>query len=268
MRRSPASFLIALVAVTYILTVSCREVDITAVDVARIEISPADASIHVDEVRRMTARVPSSNGDVLSGRTVEWTSLNPEFAAVSNTGDVTGITPGVAVIRASSDGVAGSAEVTVTPAPAILLAPADIEFIAIQNGASPGDRTIAVTNSGSGTLAGLGVAISYAEGQPDGWLTASLTGTTAPTSLVLSADHGGLAAGSYTASVEVAAAVATNSPASVIVQMTVLTPTPAINLSATDITFSAAQGGSNPAQQTVGVTNVGGGTLTGLAVTV
>ena len=41
---------------------------------------------------------------------------------------------------------------------------------------------------------------------------------------------------------------------------------PSIALSATSLTFSATQGGTNPAAQVVNVTNGGGGTLTGLSI--
>ncbi len=156
----------------------------------------------------------------------------------------------------------------VTPGPAIGVNPANLEFVAIEHGASPGDRTIAVTNSGAGSLAGLQATIEYAEGGPTGWLSAALSGSTAPASLVLGADHDGLEPGSYHATVRVAADGASNSPVGVGVTLTVLSPQPAISVAAPSVTFTAAAAGADPAPRSIGITNAGGGTLSGLSAQV
>jgi PKD repeat protein len=72
-----------------------------------------------------------------------------------------------------------------------------------------------VTNAGGGTLSALAVGdIQYGHKQPTGWLQAGLAGTTAPTTLTLGAATGTLAAGTYTATVQVSSSAAgvTNSP--------------------------------------------------------
>jgi hypothetical protein len=57
----------------------------------------------------------SASGDTLTGRAVLWTSLNPSIATVDlATGLVTGVAPGTATIRATSEGQTGDATITVS----------------------------------------------------------------------------------------------------------------------------------------------------------
>jgi hypothetical protein len=121
---------------------------------------------------------------------------------------------------------------------------------------------VSVTNAGGGTLSGLGVSVTYAAGQPTGWLAATLGASNAPTNITLTAATGSLTAGSYSATVSVSSGVASNSPQDITVTFTVSPPPPAISVNPTLLTFSAA----GPAQ--VQITNSGGGTLSGLSVTV
>ncbi|MEX2282481.1 MAG: fibronectin type III domain-containing protein, partial [Gemmatimonadota bacterium] len=239
--------------------------DITTIDAARIELSPSTASIAVSQTTRFTPTLFSSDGKPLVGRLIQWTSLNNTVASVDAEGLVRGLSPGLATIQATSGSASGTAQLTVTAAPTIALAPTEITFSAVQNGATPGDRTVSVTNAGSGTLSGLSATVRYALGEPTGWLAATLMSTTAPTTLVLSATHGNIAAGTYTATVDVAT---TTGSTPLTVRLTVLSPAQAIGLGTTIVSFAASQGGANPAQQAVGVINAGGGTLTGLGAVV
>ena len=251
----------------FVATLSCEQVVVTTLDVDRVDVSPSTTFVRQAETARLNVTVLSRDGRTLSGRSVEWSSMNPGIATVDDAGMVRGVTPGQATIRALSEGVPGTASVTVTAGPAISATPQEVDFAAVQNGASPGDRTVAVTNAGDGTLNGLSATIRYTAGQPSGWLSASMPAT-APATLVLSATQAGLALGSYTATVEIAASVASNSPRAVTVRLTVLAPQPAIALGATSTVFNAAQGGADPTEQNIGVTNAGGGSLSGLAAAV
>src|SRR5204863_2229462 len=58
-----------------------------------------------------------ANGAPLSGRTVTWSSSNTAVATVSNSGLVSGVTPGTATITATSEGKSGTSSVTVTNVP-------------------------------------------------------------------------------------------------------------------------------------------------------
>lgn len=260
--------LFGMVAGAVLLTAGCRDVDVTAVDAARIEITPSDTSVHVEEVTRLIARVLSSRGDVLSGRTILWTSMHPELADVSATGDVVGIAPGTATIRASSEGASATADVTVTPAPAILLAPASVTFASVQKGANPPDHTVAVTNSGAGELTGLVATVGYATGQATGWLTATFGVTTAPATITLAAVTGDLVTGVYDATVQISSSVAHNSPQTLDVRFDVGVEPAAIAVSPEQLEFSALRGGGNPPAQNVAIANSGAAPLTGLTIAV
>jgi fibronectin type 3 domain-containing protein len=246
----------------------CEQVDVTAVPISRVEVTPPSAVVGVGRTVKLTAQVLSDQDEPLSGRTIVWESDDEDIAEVDGAGQVTGRSEGTVSIRARSEGVVGTASVQVTSAPAIAAAPSSVQFSAVQGGASPGDRTVTVTNAGQGSLSGLGVTVRYASGQPSGWLTATLSGSSAPATLVLSASGSGLASGSYTASVDITSGSAANSPLTVPVTFTVTAPAPAIGVSSASVSFAATRGGSAPASQTVAVTNLGGGTLSGLSTSV
>ena len=176
--------------------------------------------------------------------------------------------PGLALCRAVAAVLvtACGKEPSGPPAPAVLLSPSSVSFGATQGGANPPPQPVNITNSGGGTLSGLAVGtISYGSGQPTGWVSASLSGNTAPATLTLSATTGSLPAGTYSAVVPVTSGVASNSPQALSVTF-VVGSAPAIGLSPLSVSFGATQGGGDPAPQTVNVSNSGGGTLSGLAV--
>src|SRR6185436_21191569 len=82
--------------------------------------------------------------------------------------------------------------------------------------------TINVTNGSSGTLSGLRTAVAYTPGQPTGWLSASLSSSSAPSTLTLGAMVGSLGPGTYSAIVAVTGDGATNGPQTVTVTFTLL----------------------------------------------
>lgn len=132
-------------------------------------------------------------------------------------------------------------------------------------GALAPTELVNISNSGGGELTGLTTSIEYGAGS--NWLSASLSGASAPATLSLEASALALAAGTYTATVRVASPTAINSPRTIAVTLTVVAQ-PAIGLSVTSRTFTAASGGVNPAAQTVSVTNAGTGALTGLSANI
>ncbi len=154
--------------------------------------------------------------------------------------------------------------------PTIQLSSTSLTFNAQAGGGSPAAKTVNVTNSGGGSLSGMGISVSYAGQQWTGWLLASISGTTAPTTVTLQPSTGSLPAGTYNATVLVRSPIADNSPQNISVSFTVSagTASPWISLSHTGVAFSAQQGGADPTAQTVSVTNSHGGTLTGLSTSV
>ncbi|HZM28356.1 MAG TPA: hypothetical protein VFB89_13495 [Gemmatimonadales bacterium] len=119
--------------------------------------------------------------------------------------------------------------------PTITLSVNQVAFAAPQGGAASPPQTVAVGNGGGGLLSDLTVGpITY--GSASGWLTANLDKTIAPTTLTLTANPGGLASGSYTATVPVASASAGNTPQTITVALLVL--------SGNETTTISAAGGS------------------------
>lgn len=102
----------------------------------------------------------------------------------------------------------------------IALSPTSVNFSSTQ-GVNPDPQIVNVSNAGIGKISGLAVGtITYGSGQPTGWLAASLSATSAPTTLTLTATTGSLATGTYTATVPVISSVANNSPQTVSVTFT------------------------------------------------
>lgn len=102
----------------------------------------------------------------------------------------------------------------------ISLLPTTVIFVDTAGTSSPGAKMVAITNTGTGTLGGLAVGtITYGSGA-QGWLSATLSATEAPSNLSLTPTNSGLAPGSYTATVPVTSTSATNSPQSITVTYT------------------------------------------------
>jgi hypothetical protein len=106
------------------------------------------------------------------------------------------------------------------PPPMIALSATSASFpIPIGQASNSLVRTVSITNSGGGSLTGLARSITFGSGS--GWLTASLSTTTAPSTLTLNVASGSLAAGTYTATVAITSPVAGNSPQNVAVTYTI-----------------------------------------------
>jgi hypothetical protein len=99
-----------------------------------------------------------------------------------------------------------------------------LEFTAQQGGAAPAAQEVMVTNAGGGTLSNLTVRVGYRDGEPTGWLTAELSGSTAPSTLRVKVDPGSLTPGVYTGSAHVESPAAGNEVESVDVTFTVEPP--------------------------------------------
>ena len=173
-------------------------------------------------------------------------------ATVTLTSSVPGVTPQPVVVT-----------LFLSPQPSIVLNPASVALAATQGGAAPAPATVTISNGGGGTLSG--VTLGTTTYQPTGtaWLQTALSGNTITATVV----NTSLAPGTYKALVPVSSPVASNSPQTLTVTLTVgqgpvITPAP------TTLAFNGVQGGTNPTSQAVNITNTGGGTLTGLTATV
>ncbi len=91
------------------------QVTVSLVPVASVTVAPTTATIAAGESVQLTATTRDDQGNVLPGRAVAWSSSDPDVAAVSETGLVTGrLAGGPVTITATSEGQAGTATVTVT----------------------------------------------------------------------------------------------------------------------------------------------------------
>lgn len=117
------------------------------------------------------------------------------------------------------------AEVTTPARPAIAVQPAEVSFVAAEGGALPAPQSVTVTNGGGESLDGLGVGlIHYADGEPEGWLAASIDRSNAPATLTIAVGFTSLPLGTYHATVPVTSGVATNSPQTVSVALQIARP--------------------------------------------
>jgi uncharacterized protein YjdB len=117
-------------------------------------------SLSVGSSAQASAVVKDASGNVLSGKAVAWTSATTSIASVSSTGVVTGLTSGTAQIRASADGVLGSATTTVSSTVTSVAAPELPRVVPASQDPYPG-RSCSVTVAAGGNI---GAALSAARG--------------------------------------------------------------------------------------------------------
>ena len=102
----------------------------TAAPVASITLQPTTFTINVGGTQQVQATLRDGSGNVLTGRTVTWSSSNLAAATVDGAGLVRGVAAGTTVITATSGGVTQQATATVvaasTPLPSITPATATI----------------------------------------------------------------------------------------------------------------------------------------------
>jgi trimeric autotransporter adhesin len=126
--------------------------------VQSVVVNLAATSILPGQTTQATATVKDALGNVLTGRTVTWSSLDPSIATVSPVGVIAGVSTGAVVIRATSESQTGDGSETVGTAP--------VATVQVNFGAStlaPGQTTqaSAVARDASGNvLTGRSVAWS------------------------------------------------------------------------------------------------------------
>ncbi|HKC47975.1 MAG TPA: Ig-like domain-containing protein [Gemmatimonadales bacterium] len=103
--------------------------------VATVTVSPATASVAVGATVQLAATTKDANGNVLTGRSITWSSGATGTATVSSGGLVTGVAAGTATITATSEGKSGTATITVTAS-----APPPVATVTV----SPASASVAV----------------------------------------------------------------------------------------------------------------------------
>lgn len=196
-----------------------------------------------------------------------WLEVNPntgsstgEVNDVNISVDITGLAWGVYYYDLTvSDSNAENSPRTVSVSldiqgPVIELSQTQFNFIA-EIGENPADQVLTVSNIGGGTL-------DWQVSESCSWLTVepnsgSSTGETDDVNL--SVDISGLSAGNYYCALTISDPNAENNPQTVAVNLQLSGPT--IDLSATQFQFAALEGGVNPEEQILSVSNSGVGIL-------
>lgn len=81
--------------------------------VASVSIAPGAAALDVGGTAAFSATPRAADGSALAGRVVTWSVVDGSVASVSADGTVTALAPGATTLRATSEGVVGSAALTV-----------------------------------------------------------------------------------------------------------------------------------------------------------
>ncbi|HXI19769.1 MAG TPA: Ig-like domain-containing protein, partial [Gemmatimonadales bacterium] len=215
--------------------------------VVTVRIVPDTIRLVLGKVDTARAFPLDQAGGYVVNKHATWASDDPLVATVDSAGLVTGMAVGMTQITASVGGIQGSAPVMVSPAPLIGLGADSLKLTSIaQSGGTP-SGTIGISNAGGSTLDNLSLGTIAYSGTATGWITASLDQATAPATLTVDANTGGLALGTYSATIPIQAPSAPNSPQNVTV---VLTLTPG---AATTMAVSAGDNQTAQANATVAV---------------
>jgi len=106
-------------------TAALRVNDAPPPPVASIAVS-LGANLTIGQTGQATAVLRDAAGNVLSGRTIAWSTAEPSLATVTSLGVVTAVAAGSATIVAASEGVTGTATVVIAPA-----APAPVSTVTL-----------------------------------------------------------------------------------------------------------------------------------------
>ena len=130
--------------------------------VASVSVSPSAANLYVGRTAQLTATLRDANGNVLTGRAINWSSSAPSVASVSASGLVSAGGVGSATITATSEGQSGSAAITVAvvPVASVVVAPASGT---LRIGASA-QLSATTKDSAGNTLTGR--AVTWSSGNP------------------------------------------------------------------------------------------------------
>ncbi|HJU73137.1 MAG TPA: Ig-like domain-containing protein [Gemmatimonadaceae bacterium] len=90
-------------------------VTVRLVPIDNITVNPNPASVKVGNTQQFTATLRDSNGNIIVGRPVVWSSSDTNKATITAAGVLTGITTGTLTVTATAEGVVGTASVTITP---------------------------------------------------------------------------------------------------------------------------------------------------------
>ncbi|MFL5385889.1 MAG: Ig domain-containing protein [Longimicrobiaceae bacterium] len=140
-------------------TLVVSAVAVAPAKVARVQVIPDSLVLAPGATGDFSAVAYDSADNVLTGRTVTWTSSDSVVATVGSTGTVTAASPGSARVTATVEGVSGSAGVRVLPPPPAKVARVEVEpdSLALQPGQA-GDFNAVAYDSAGNVLTGRTIA--------------------------------------------------------------------------------------------------------------
>jgi len=174
------------------------QIKVLPVPAVAVRVSPASRDLTVGQTAQLVAQPLDAQGNVLSGRSVTWSSSRPNVATVSATGTVTALSPGNTIITANVDGKSGVGAITVAASPvaSVTLSPTSATLTVgqtLQLGAQPRDasgrslagRTVtwSTNRSDVATVTSTGTVTAVSAGTAT--ITASSEGRTATASMVV-----------------------------------------------------------------------------------
>ncbi|MEO6210568.1 MAG: Ig-like domain-containing protein, partial [Gemmatimonadaceae bacterium] len=99
------------------ITSNSATLTVTAAPVSSVTVSPPSQTIVDGNSASFSATLKDAQGNVLTGRTITWSSGDVTVATVDNSGNATSAGPGTTTIAATSGGQSGSATLQVDPVP-------------------------------------------------------------------------------------------------------------------------------------------------------
>jgi hypothetical protein len=132
--------------------------------------------------------------------------------------------------------------------------PESFSFTAVEGGSNPVIKMLDIWNSGIGTL-------NWTLTDDAAWLSENPTGgnsTSIHDTVALSVNTTGMSAGDYSANITITSPGVSNSPQVVPVSLHISSPVLEISFSPESFSFTAVEGGPNPANQTLEIWNSGG----------
>jgi uncharacterized protein YjdB len=102
-------------------------------EVAAVTVTPAATTITaLGETVQLAAMAQDGNGNAVAGKTFTWASSDVDIATVSNSGMVTAVASGAAVVTAATGGMSGNAQVMVAQqVAAVTVTPATVRLAAL-----------------------------------------------------------------------------------------------------------------------------------------
>jgi hypothetical protein len=200
-----------------------------------------------------------------TGSALSYTVSAPSWLAVTPS---TGTTPGSLSVSLNTTGLtagtyngsvtiaapgAGNSPLTVPESltvvnPSIVPSQSSLTFNYATGGTAPSAQNLSISSTGS--------ALSYTVSASGGtWLSVTPASGTTPSSVSVSVNITGLAVGTYSGSITIAATGAANTP--VTVPVTLRVTLPALTATPSTLTFSYTRGGTAPAAQSVSITSNG-----------